>query len=47
MTKLTLIIKRFKHIIRLFEAYIYYVCNNRLEGIHVFHMSENEIFGPN
>ena len=35
MTKLTLIMKRFNHIIRLFEAYIYYVYINRLEGIHM------------
>ena len=31
MTQLTLIMKRYKHIIRLFEAYIYY----RLEGIYM------------
>ena len=35
MTKLTLIMKRFNHIIRLFEAYIYYVYINRLEGKHM------------
>ena len=35
MTKLTLIMKRFNHIIRLFEVYIYYVYINRLEGIHI------------
>ena len=34
MTKLTLIMKRFNHIIRLFEGYIFYVYINRLEGIH-------------
>ena len=31
-----LIMKRFNHIIRLFEAYIYYVYINRLEEIHIF-----------
>ena len=35
MTKLTLIMKRFTHIIRLFEAYMYYVYISRLEGIHM------------
>ena len=35
MLQLTLIIQRFNHIIRLFEAYIYYVYINRLEGIHI------------
>ena len=35
MTKLTLIMKHFNHIIRLFKAYIYYVYINRLEGIHM------------
>ena len=35
MTKLTLIMKRYNHIIRLFEAYIYYVYINRLEGIRM------------
>ena len=35
MTKLMLIMKRFTHFIRLFEAYIYYVYINRLEGIHM------------
>ena len=35
MTKLTLIMKRYNHIIRLFDAYIYYVYINRLEGIHM------------
>ena len=35
MLKLTLIMKRFNHIIRLFEAYIYYVHFNRLEGINI------------
>ena len=35
MTKLTLIMKRFNYIIRLFEAYMYYVYINRLEGIHM------------
>ena len=35
MTKLTLMMRRFSHIIRLCEAYIYYVYINRLEGIHM------------
>ena len=35
MTKLTLIMERFNHIIRLFETYIYYVYIKRLEGIHM------------
>ena len=35
MTKLKMIMKRFNHIIRLFQAYIYYVYINRLEGIHM------------
>ena len=35
MTKLALVMKRFNHIIRFFEAYIYYVYTNRLEGIHM------------
>ena len=39
--------KRFIYIIRLFEAYIYYVYINRLEEIHMFYMSKNEILGPN
>ena len=33
--QLTLIMKRFNHIIRLFEAYIYYVYINRMEGINI------------
>ena len=36
MTKLTFIIKRFNHIIRLFEAYMYYVYINRLEGTQMY-----------
>ena len=39
--------KRFIYIIRLFEAYIYYVYINRLEEIHMFYMSKKEILGPN
>ena len=39
--------KRFIYILRLFEAYIYYVYINRLEEIHMFYMSKNEILGPN
>ena len=35
MTKLMFIIKRFNHIIRLFEAHIYYVYINQLEGIRI------------
>ena len=35
MTKLTLIMKRFNHIIRLFEAYMHYVYINRLEEIQM------------
>ena len=35
MAKLALIMKRFNHIIRLFEAYIYYVYIKSLEGIHM------------
>ena len=33
--QLTSIMKRFNHIIRLFEAYIYYVYINRLKGINI------------
>ena len=39
--------KRLIYIIRLFEAYIYYVYINRLKEIHMFYMSKNEIIGPN
>ena len=38
--------KRFNHIIQLFEAYIYYVYINR-RNTYVFYMSKNEILGPN
>ena len=35
MLQLTLIMTGFSHIIRLFDAYIYYVYINRLEGVNI------------
>ena len=48
MTPLTLIIKRFNHIIGyLRPAFIMFTLTDEKEYIYVFYMSKNEIFGPN